>query len=137
MLTTRDIHRLALGLDLSPEALIRTYVLYENAKPVLVSRAEGTCVFFQAEHGCTVHAHKPDVCRAWPFFRGNLEDEASWRMAQDYCPGINPDIPHQEFVRQGLIYLQGQGLVHLQSPDIPSALVTGHLRETYPEGPKN
>ncbi|MDZ7759419.1 MAG: YkgJ family cysteine cluster protein [Desulfovermiculus sp.] len=137
VLTAKDMHRLAKGLGLTPEALIQTYVVYDHKKPVLTSQVDGTCIFFQSQTGCTVHAYKPDVCRAWPFFRGNLEDEASWRMAQEYCPGINPDIPHQEFVCQGLEYIHQHGLVHPQASDSPSALITGHLWETYPESPKN
>ena len=137
VLTARDIHRLASGLGLNSESLLLKYVVFENKKPVIISRTDGTCVFFHPQKGCTVHAHKPDVCRAWPFFRGNLEDETSWRMAQEYCPGINPDLPHQEFVRQGLIYIHEQGLVHPQSSYSPSALVTGHLWETFHGGPKD
>jgi hypothetical protein len=48
-------------------------------------------------------------------------------MAQEYCPGINSDLPHLEFVRQGMLYLEHHGLVYPQSPDSPSALATSHL----------
>jgi hypothetical protein len=131
VLTDKDIHRLAFGLDLAPQVLLDIYAGHENSKPVLTSQDDGTCVFFRPDQGCTVHRHKPDVCRAWPFFRGNLEDEASWRMAQEYCPGINPDIPHLEFVRQGVCYIREQGLVHPPGPGSPSALVTGHILEKH------
>jgi hypothetical protein len=40
-------------------------------------------------------------------------------------------------VRQGLIYIHDQGLVHPQSSYSPSALVTGHLWETFHGGPKD
>jgi hypothetical protein len=131
VLTTKDIHRLAAGLNISRQKMLASYAMYEQIKPVLTCQADGTCVFFQADCGCTVHEHKPDVCRAWPFFRGNLEDEASWRMAQEYCPGINPAISHLEFVRQGLIYVRSHDLVYPQAPNNPSALITGHLLERH------
>lgn len=131
VLSSRDINRLAAGLALSPQALLNAYGAFDNTKPILTSSDDGTCIFFQPSQGCTVHALKPDICRAWPFFRGNLEDESSWRMAQGYCPGINPDISHLEFVRQGLIYVRSQDLVYPPAPESPSALVTGHLLERH------
>ena len=137
VLSGKDLHRLALGLNMASQDVLAAYTVFEHQKPVLTSQADGTCIFFHPSQGCTVHAHKPDVCRAWPFFRGNLEDAFSWRMAQESCPGINPDVSHSEFVRQGLVYLQEQGLIHPPGPYSPSALVTGHLWETYRGGPKN
>lgn len=131
LLTSKDIRRLAWGLNLCEQKLLDTYTVVENNKPVLTSHQDGTCIFFQPETGCSIHEHKPDVCRAWPFFRGNLEDETSWRMAQGYCPGINPDISHREFVAQGLVYIQDNDLMHPPGPDSPSALVTGYILERH------
>lgn len=131
VLSSKDINRLAAGLNLSAQKMLTSYAVYEQSKPVLTCQADGTCVFFQADRGCSIHEFKPDVCRAWPFFRGNLEDEASWRMAQEYCPGINPRVSHLEFVRQGLIYVRSHDLVYPQAPGSPSALVTEHLLERH------
>ena len=64
----------------------------------------------------------PDVCRAWPFFRGNLVDADSWGMALDYCPGINPEAGHAAFVREGLRYLRENGLEGDDAPDGAGAL---------------
>ena len=135
VLTAKDIRRLAQGLNISSEECLHTYTTLDAGKQVLTSQSDGTCVFFQSGRGCTVHAHKPDVCRAWPFFRGNLEDEFSWRMAQESCPGINPDIPHQEFVRQGLLLLHREGLIHPPGTESPTALTTGHLLPDYTKNP--
>lgn len=78
----------------------------------LATKDDGSCVFFNPGSGCSVHSVKPDICLAWPFFLGNLKDDLSWRMAQDYCPGINPDISHEEFVRQGMEHLRAHNLLH-------------------------
>lgn len=80
--------------------------------------------FFSAHKGCLVHTHKPDICQAWPFFRGNLEDELSWILAQNFCPGINKDIKHNQFVCQGLTYLKNNGLIQKDKPNVPKALIT-------------
>ncbi|NLW81736.1 MAG: YkgJ family cysteine cluster protein [Desulfovibrionales bacterium] len=97
--------RLAEYLGLSEEDFCATYTQTQDKKLVLRSRGDGFCIFFDAVTACTVHPAKPDVCRAWPFFRGNLVDAVSWEMAQDYCPGIRPDTGHAEFARQGRAYL--------------------------------
>lgn len=49
-------------------------------------------------------------------------DKISWELAQDYCPGINPDVPHEEFVRQGIDYLRSNHLDKEGRPDEANAL---------------
>jgi hypothetical protein len=73
--------------------------------------------------GCGVHPGRPDVCRAWPFFRGNLVDETSWRLIQDYCPGVNPDVPFPDFVSQGRRYLKEHDLEREDQGSAPNALL--------------
>ena len=72
---------------------------------------DGYCIFFKHGVGCSVHAGKPDICRAWPFFRGNLEDPESLFMAKEFCPGISKKITHASFARAGYAYLANAGLV--------------------------
>ena len=83
---------------------------------------DGACVFFQQGAGCAVHAAKPDICRAWPFFRGNLVDNESFLLAADFCPGISRTCTHAAFVRQGLDCLQREGLVGGSGQDEAGAL---------------
>lgn len=102
--------RLAEFLDIDVSTFCTRYTVPQGKKMVLRSREDGYCVFFDPQKACTVHPAKPDVCRAWPFFRGNLVDQASWELAQDYCSGIKPQAGHQEFARQGLRYLVDNAL---------------------------
>lgn len=81
-----------------------------NGKFCIRTGPDGNCVFFRVGKGCAVHDVKPDVCRAWPFFRGNMVDNASLSMAREFCPGISPTASHAEFVTAGLAYLQENGL---------------------------
>ncbi len=104
-----DRARLADHLGITQEALLTAYAEWLAGKLVLSVRENGYCVFF--DNGCSVHSVKPRVCKAWPFFRGNMIDETSWRMAQDSCPGINPDCGHEAFVRQGRTLLVAEGLL--------------------------
>lgn len=122
ILTAKDRERLAEHLGISVDELIKKYSEKVNGKIRLRCGDNGYCVFYS--EGCAVHPGRPDICRAWPFFRGNLIDETSWEMIQEYCPGINPKAGHKEFVRQGKEYIKKEGLCQ-HDPDIaPNALIT-------------
>lgn len=128
VVTLRDQKRLSSFLELSLKSFQEAYTEGHGSVRVLTSCSSNrSCVFFTPETGCTVHSHKPDLCRAWPFFRGNLIDEDSFHMAKDGCPGINTAVTHDEFVKQGLLYLKKQGLIHHDRPDAPRALVVQDL----------
>ncbi|CCO24903.1 YkgJ family cysteine cluster protein [Maridesulfovibrio hydrothermalis] len=122
IMTAGDRKRLADFLGMSEEDMVKEYSETVNGKIRLQSREDGYCVFFN--EGCGVHPGRPDICRAWPFFRGNLIDEMSWEMIQDYCPGINKDAGHKQFVIQGKEYIKKEGL-RQHDPDVaPNALIT-------------
>ncbi len=121
--------RLAAYLGLSVEDFCARYTEAQGKKLVLRCGEDGYCVFFDPATACTVHPAKPDVCRAWPFFRGNLVDATSWELAQDYCPGIIAARGHTEFARQGKAYLRDNGLNKTGRPDEAGALCIADLLE--------
>jgi Fe-S-cluster containining protein len=98
-----------LHLDLSE--FRQKYVYLRSEKYFIQTNSDNFCIFFQKNTGCLVHPVKPKVCQAWPFFKGNLIDKTSWEMAKEYCPGINREVSFEEFVRQGLDYLQKHNLI--------------------------
>ncbi|WP_045218781.1 YkgJ family cysteine cluster protein [Desulfonatronum thioautotrophicum] len=104
VLTEADVDRLCGHLGMEPSAFAAAYVETIGGKSRLRTSASGWCIFFT--EGCSVHPAKPAICRAWPFFRGNMVDATSWQMAQDSCPGINPEPGHLAFITQGERYLQ-------------------------------
>ncbi len=120
VLTQKDRERLRLHLNMSLDAFLETWTLRKGEKYHLKNREDGYCVFF--EEGCSVHPARPDICRAWPFFKGNLIDQLSWEMIQDYCPGVAPEAGHEEFVRQGMRYLRENGLCRERDGESPEAL---------------
>ncbi|MEF3698362.1 YkgJ family cysteine cluster protein [Desulfolutivibrio sp.] len=121
VLAEADIVRLCAHLGLSREVFLAQAVQQVCGKYRIKSRSDGYCLYFREGAGCGVHPARPDICRAWPFFRGNLIDAISWEMAQDFCPGIAPDVPHAEFARQGLAYLREQGICRSSGPCDPDA----------------
>lgn len=123
VLSARDLQRLAMFLRLEPDEVLRDYAEAARGKHRLRTSDNGWCVFFLPGIGCTVHEGKPDICRAWPFFRGNLEDQSSLAMARDFCPGIDKEASHAEFVEAGLAYLRENGLGARDASTEANALV--------------
>ncbi|MEG2140774.1 MAG: YkgJ family cysteine cluster protein [Bilophila sp.] len=110
VLSPRDLQRLCQGLGLEQDAFLATYAVFRNGKNQVRTGEDGKCIFFREGTGCSVDVDKPDVCRAWPFFRGNMVDAESLYLAKDYCPGIRADATHAEFVAEGRAYLAEYGL---------------------------
>ena len=106
----RDLPRLCAELGLDAASFIARYTYERGGKIKIRSTDNKYCVFFVPGKGCSVHEAKPDICRAWPFFRGNLVDSASLALAKEFCPGIAADIKHDDFVREGLHYLEEHSL---------------------------
>lgn len=123
VVTQKELERLSRLLSMDLESFCRRYTSSVGEKQVLATGRDGYCVFFVQDRGCTVHSDKPDICRAWPFFRGNLIDAVSWEMAQESCPGIEPGVGHREFVRQGCAYLLRHDLARSLRPDVAAALI--------------
>lgn len=112
VMSEKDMARLAGFLEISTRELEEKHCQKRGTKLHLAVGEDNYCVFFHPDKGCGVHPGRPDICRAWPFFRGNLVDKTSWEMCIDYCPGINLDAGHEEFVVQGIKYLEDEHLIH-------------------------
>lgn len=111
VVSRKDLARLAAHLGMSEEETAQEYGEVSNGKLKIRSGADGWCCFFQPGIGCSVHEGKPDICRAWPFFRGNLVDEISFAMAKEYCPGIGQDVDFAVFRAEGLTALKTELLL--------------------------
>ncbi|WP_165067151.1 YkgJ family cysteine cluster protein [Desulfovibrio sp. ZJ200] len=106
-----DLARLCAFLNLAADEVIARYGERSNGKLKIRSGEDDRCIFFRQGQGCGVHEAKPAICRAWPFFRGNLEDPASLALAKKFCPGIAPEVEHAVFSRLGRGYLRAHGLI--------------------------
>ena len=123
VLGRRDRMRLSRWLDLSEEQLSEKYCEMTRGKLVLTTGPDGFCVFFRQGLGCAVHEAKPDICRAWPWFRGNLEDEQSFFMAREFCKGIDRAISHKAFAEAGKEYLRRKGIMGAGEDDEANSLL--------------
>ena len=118
----RDLQRISDHLGLTPLDFEKAYGERKGQKLVIRMGDDGYCVFYRSGIGCGVHVAKPDVCRAWPFFRGNLLDPVSLDLAKEYCPGISREVGFAEFVRQGLSYLRQEDIGSNGGPKEANAL---------------
>jgi len=123
VLTERDRERLAAHLGIGVEEMLEKFAERTGEKLRLRAGPDGFCVFFREGQGCGVHPGRPDICRAWPYFRGNLVDEASWEMIQSDCPGVENGAGHEAFIQEGVDYLYKNDLVHEPGSETPHALV--------------
>ena len=53
----------------------------------LREKANGDCVFYDKEVGCTVYPVRPRQCRTWPFWESNVVTPDAWERTCDICPG--------------------------------------------------
>lgn len=125
VLRRSDITRLATHLGLTESAMLARYAEEKNGKFRLRSHSDGSCLFWDEAVSCTVHPAKPDICRAWPFFRGNLEDAVSLGMAREACPGLVTEAAHESFAQAGAAWLLEHGLYRDKGEsDAPGAMMT-------------
>lgn len=64
--------------------------LYSRATPrgrTLREKANGDCVFYDRQAGCTVYPVRPRQCRTWPFWESNIATPEAWRHTCKVCPG--------------------------------------------------
>ena len=83
-----EIRRLAERLALSIEQFGKAYLRRVGNRLSLIETSEHACIFWDSRDGCTVYDARPDQCRTWPFWRGNLASPADWERTAGLCPGI-------------------------------------------------
>jgi uncharacterized protein len=68
------------------EAVLR-YTKKVGGRHSLREKANGDCVFYDRERGCTIYPIRPRQCRTWPFWESNVQTPEAWRRTGDVCPG--------------------------------------------------
>lgn len=64
---------------------LRTKLL--GGRRSLREKANGDCVFWDREQGCTVYEQRPRQCRTWPFWESNVATPEDWEETCRICPG--------------------------------------------------
>lgn len=68
----------------------------------LREKANGDCVFFDRQKGCTIYPVRPPQCRTWPFWDSNVATPEDWDRTCRACPGSGKGeiIPVEEITRR-------------------------------------
>lgn len=61
---------------------------------VLRDQRNQDCLFYDRASGCTVYEQRPQQCRTYPFWRGNLVDRETWAAEGRSCPGLDDGPVH-------------------------------------------
>lgn len=86
-LTSSDLERAAAYVGLSTSEFEARYV-YRTKHLIRLRKPAGRACVFLEPYGCAIHPVKPTQCRLFPFWPELVEDQAAWRGAATYCPGI-------------------------------------------------
>ncbi|MBN2123034.1 MAG: YkgJ family cysteine cluster protein [Deltaproteobacteria bacterium] len=99
-LEDREIKAISRFLEITAEEFAARYCETRNSRLYIKTGKDNYCIFYDHAKQCLIHPVHPLPCKQWPFYAALLRDRETWRQAQEACPGINPDCPHEEFVRQ-------------------------------------
>ena len=84
------------------EEVTALYSRPEGKRRTLREKANGDCVFWDREAGCTVYPVRPRQCRTWPFWESNVATPTAWERTKRVCPGSGKGelIPAEEITRR-------------------------------------
>jgi len=86
----------------SSEQVKASYTRPAGRRRSLKEKADGACVFYDPEEGCTIYSVRPRQCRTWPFWESNVVTQEAWQKTCAICPGSGKGdfIPAEEITRR-------------------------------------
>jgi Fe-S-cluster containining protein len=78
------------------------YARPASQRLTLREKANGDCVFYEVDRGCTIYPVRPRQCRTWPFWESNVSTPQAWERTKMECPGAGQGklIPAEEITRR-------------------------------------
>ncbi|SRR6266851_2993608 len=64
-----------------------TYTRQDNYGQSLKEKANGDCIFYDRQEGCTIYPVRPRQCRTWPFWESTVKTPEAWKHTCEKCPG--------------------------------------------------
>ena len=85
-----------------PAEAVAVYTRAALGRQTLREKANGDCVFYDRQAGCTVYPVRPQQCRTWPFWESNVASPEAWARTCRVCPGSGQGelIPAEEITRR-------------------------------------
>jgi Fe-S-cluster containining protein len=95
-----EIERIAAQVQQPVEEFRRRFVRQVDTRFSLREKANGDCIMYDRERGCTIYPVRPRQCRSWPFWDSNLVTPEAWEETCQVCPGSGQGelISHEEIV---------------------------------------
>jgi Fe-S-cluster containining protein len=82
-----DLEAIADHLGETLETVRGLYTRWTARGRTLREKANGDCVFYDRQAGCTVYPARPPQCRTWPFWESNVASPEAWQKTCEECPG--------------------------------------------------
>lgn len=89
-ITKEEVEKAAEFLKITPELFMRRYTRRVGPRIALTELAKKNydCVFLK-DNRCTIYSVRPEQCRKFPWWPGNLKSRRSWEETAKRCEGIN------------------------------------------------
>jgi Fe-S-cluster containining protein len=91
--TKAEIQIIADHLKMSPEQFEGKYLKRVGLRTTITEHLETKdCIFLERDKEgtrCVIYSVRPNQCRTWPFWAGNLTSPSAWNRAALKCPGVN------------------------------------------------
>lgn len=92
-ITKPEIELVAKHLKMPVDTVCQTYLKRIGLHTTIAEQPKSKdCVFLKSVDGkkiCSVYPVRPNQCRTWPFWSGNLLSPNIWNIAAMKCPGVN------------------------------------------------
>lgn len=90
-----DVYRLTTGLNTTMEALLANHVELNVVDGVILPNLkmagdEECCAFLNEEGRCSIHTHRPGICRLFPLGRYYEDGDFKYFLQKGECTGTNP-----------------------------------------------
>ena len=86
--TDEEIAAIARFLGEPVEQVRGLYTRKAKFSRTLREKANGDCVFYERDKGCTIYPVRPPQCRTWPFWPEHMSPKAWAKEVASYCPGV-------------------------------------------------
>lgn len=98
----QELAAIAAYLGEPVEEVKALYTRWTTRGRTLRENANGDCVFYDRQAGCTIYPTRPPQCRTWPFWESNVATPESWQQTCAICPGSGQGdlIPAEEITRR-------------------------------------
>lgn len=92
--TEQEIQTIAETLGITPDEFKQRYTKFAKGRYSILDDPSRNydCVFLDGK-ACRIYKNRPQQCRTFPWWSGNLKSPEAWKEAARECEGIRDDAP--------------------------------------------